>query len=82
MKKFFIVLEMHFLDNFFDFILHIKGGVKCYIISIAFIAQLEEQQVPQGCGFKPRQRQKYFYLFFIYNMVLKKCSKKFISRKI
>ena len=40
-----IVLEINLLENFFDFILHIKGGVKCYIISIALIAQLIEQQV-------------------------------------
>ena len=41
-----IVLEINLLENFFDFILHIKGGVKCYIISVALIAQLVEQQVP------------------------------------
>ena len=40
-----ITLEINFLDNFFDFILHIKGGVKYYLISIALIAQLVEQQV-------------------------------------
>ena len=42
---FLIFLEINLVENFFNFILHIKGGVK-RIISIALIAQLVEQQVP------------------------------------
>ena len=45
-KEIFINSVINLLEHIFISILHIKGGMKCYIISIALIAQLVEQQVP------------------------------------
>ena len=45
-KEIFINSGINLLEHIFISILHIKWGIKCYIISIALIAQLVEQQVP------------------------------------
>ena len=44
-KEIFIVYVLNLLEHIFISILHMKGGMKCYMISIALIAQLVEQQV-------------------------------------